>query len=198
MSQNYPPQQYPVNNTSANLMNPYQYPPPPLIVASPNQIKNAAKNMESNIIVHQDKLYHKQEKDHLKEKIEDLRFKNLEDKIDNLNQVNRTQTGGPIIVNVQQQQQTTTATETKVVIVNTRLKYSSGYFCLFLCLNIFFPGVGTMVAACLFGNTSDIGDRTGEIICHGVVQLLCTFFIFGWIWAILDAVRYFEGGRGCC
>ena len=105
MSNNYPPQQYPINNTSANLMNPYQYPPPHLIAVSPNQIKQAAKNMESNIIIHQDKLYHKQEKDHLKEKIEDLRFKNLENKIDNLNQINRQQTGATIIVNVQQQQQ---------------------------------------------------------------------------------------------
>ena len=90
MSQNYPPVPYQQNNTTANLMNPYPYPPPtPLIVAPSNQINQAAKNMETNIIQNQDKLYNKAEKERLKDKIQDLQFKNLENKIDNLA---RTQT----------------------------------------------------------------------------------------------------------
>ena len=74
-----------------------------------------------------------------------------------------------------------------------RLEYSTGYFCLFLCLNIFLPGIGTIVAGAMFGKaTATHADRTGELICHGVVQLLTCLFIFGWVWAIMEASRYFE------
>ena len=58
-------------------------------------------------------------------------------------------------------------------------------------------GIGTMIAACLYGSDTDRGNRTGEVICHGVVQLLTSWIIFGWVWAILEAVRYFEYGV-CC
>jgi hypothetical protein len=79
-----------------------------------------------------------------------------------------------------------------------RLEYSTGYFCLFLCLNIFLPGIGTIVAGAMFGKaTATHADRTGELICHGVVQFLTCAFIFGWVWAIMEASRYFEIGV-CC
>ena len=86
------------------------------------------------------------------------------------------------------------------VIVDSRgrLEYSTGYFCLFLCLNIFLPGIGTIVAGAMFGKaTATHADRTGELICHGVVQFLTSPFIFGWVWAIMEASRYFEIGV-CC
>ena len=54
-----------------------------------------------------------------------------------------------------------------------------------------------MIAACLYGSDTDRGNRTGEVICHGVVQLLTSWIIFGWVWAILEAVRFFEYGV-CC
>jgi hypothetical protein len=194
MSQNYPPVPYQQNNTTANLMNPYPYPPPtPLIVAPPNQINQAAKNMETNIIHHQDKLYNKAEKERYKDKIQDLQFKNLENKIDNIART-QTQAGQQqqvVIVNQSPPPQQT------VVIASSKLKYSSGMYCLFLCLNIFFPGIGTIVAGIMYGKTADTGNRTGEVVCHGVCQLFLLFFIFGWIWAIMDAVRYFEAGT-CC
>lgn len=202
MSQNYPPVPYQQNNTTANLMNPYPYPPPtplivapsnPLIVAPSNQINQAAKNMETNIIQNQDKLYNKAEKERLKDKIQDLQFKNLENKIDNLART-QTQAGQ------QQQQQVVIVNQTppsqQPVIVTSKLKYSGGMYCLFLCLNIFLPGIGTIVAGIMYGKTAETGNRTGEVVCHGVCQFFSSILIFGWIWAIMDAVKYFEGG--CC
>ena len=193
MSQNYPPVPYQQNNTTANLMNPYPYPPPtPLIVAPSNQINQAAKNMETNIIQNQDKLYNKAEKERLKDKIQDLQFKNLENKIDNLART-QTQAG--------QQQQVVIVNQTppsqQTVIVTSKLKYSSGMYCLFLCLNIFLPGIGTIVAGIMYGKTAETGNRTGEVVCHGVCQFFLSILIFGWIWAIMDAVKYFEAGT-CC
>ena len=50
----------------------------------------------------------------------------------------------------------------------------------------------------MFGKaTATHADRTGELICHGVVQFLTGAFIFGWVWAIMEASRYFEIGV-CC
>ena len=193
MSQNYPPVPYQQNNTTANLMNPYPYPPPtPLIVAPSNQINQAAKNMETNIIQNQDKLYNKAEKERQKDKIQDLQFKNLENKIDNLART-QTQAG--------QQQQVVIVNQTPpsrqtVIVATSKLKYSSGMYCLFLCLNIFLPGIGTIVAGIMYGKTAETGNRTGEVVCHGVCQFFLSILIFGWIWAIMDAVKYFEGG--CC
>ena len=199
-------QNYPMNNTAANLMNPYQQ-PPPLVVVPPNQINMAAKNMESNIIHNQEKYYHKQETNRLKDEVDKLRnekiineIKNLKEDINDIKRAPTQNTGNPnIIVNVQQQQQQQQQQGPAVVeITNGRLKYDSGSYCLFLCLNIFLPGVGTMVAGCQYGKTSDIGDRTGELICHGVFQLCCCVVLYGWIWAILDATRYFEKGTCGC
>ena len=60
------------------------------------------------------------------------------------------------------------------------------------------PGIGTIVEGAMFGKaTANHADRTGELICHGVVQLLTWALIFGWIWAIMEASRYFEIGV-CC
>lgn len=73
-----------------------------------------------------------------------------------------------------------------------RLTYPDSSYCLFLCLNIFLPGVGTIVAGVQYGHTSDIGNRKDELICHGVVQLLTSILIFGWAWAIMEASKYFE------
>ena len=40
------------------------------------------------------------------------------------------------------------------------------------------------------------GDRTGMIIFHGVVQLLTSLFVVGWVYAIIDAINCFE--KGAC
>lgn len=89
----------------------------------------------------------------------------------------------------------------QAVVVNTtyvvddgRLTYPFGMYCLFLLLNLILPGVGSILAGILYGKTSKRGDRTGNIICHGIGQLIFAITIFGWIWAIRDALNYFALG----
>ena len=74
----YPPVAYPPP--------PYQYPPTqaPVNAAAFNQINMAAKNMESNIINHQEKLYRKKTERDLKAQVEELRHKLIENKLDSL------------------------------------------------------------------------------------------------------------------
>ena len=74
----YPPVAYPPP--------PYQYPPTqaPVNAATFNQINMAAKNMESNIINHQEKLYRKKTERDLKAQVEELRHKLIENKLDSL------------------------------------------------------------------------------------------------------------------
>ena len=61
-------------------------------------------------------------------------------------------------------------------------------------LNLFLSGVGSIVAGILYGKTSRLGDRTGNLICHGIAQLIFAITIFGWVWAIRDALNYFACG----
>ncbi len=203
MPQNYPTIPNQVNNTTANLMNPYPQ-PSPLVVAPANQLNMAAKNMQSNIIHNQEKLYHKQLTKQLELENQRLRDERINNELKEIKEAIKqphANDGGAVNVNVVQTVGNTTEPKTDIVVVKDtsgRLKIPSGSYSLYLCLNIFLPGVGTMVAGCQYGNTSDIGDRTGELICHGVTQLLTCFLIFGWIWAIMEATKYFEKGVCGC
>lgn len=51
-------------------------------------------------------------------------------------------------------------------------------FCLLL-LNIFFPGVGTMLSSCMGGR-----GFVGTQFMIGILQLLLAATIVGWIWSI--------------
>ena len=142
----------------------------------------------------------------LKEKLNDEKFKRLETQNEHLKDLIKDKNSGPVNINtnIVGAQAVANANATNiggaVIAVDSRgrLEYSTGYFCLFLCLNIFLPGIGTIVAGAMFGKaTATHADRTGELICHGVVQFLTCAFIFGWIWAIMEASRYFEIGV-CC
>ena len=198
----YPPPP-PNNNFPPNYLIPTG-PPNPMVVAQPSQIKNYANDMVNKIKENQEKMNRENELKHLKEKLDDERFKRLETAImkekgpQNIN-INNSPN---INTNITGATATATATNIGVGVIAVdsrgRLEYSTGYFCLFLCLNIFLPGIGTIVAGAIFGKaTATHADRTGELICHGVVQLLTFGFIFGWIWAIMEASRYFEIGV-CC
>ena len=206
MAQNYPTLPNQMNNTAANLMTPYPQPPPlvaqpPVVVAPANQVNMAAKNMEQNIINNQKEIYHKQEIKRLETENQKLQNKLLSNKIENLEKKieDNNKKGGDIIVI--QGGGGGVVTEPNPPVMKDpsgRLKMPQGSYCLYLCLNIFLPGVGTLVAACQYGNTPDIGDRTNELICHGVGQICSCILIFGWIWAILEATRHFEKGVCGC
>ena len=47
-----------------------------------------------------------------------------------------------------------------------------------LALNVFIPGIGTIVMGCVGKPIS----KTQIVI--GIIQFLCAFYILGWIWAI--------------
>ena len=197
----YPPPP-PNNNFPPNYLVPTG-PPNPMVVAQPSQIKNYANDMVNKIKENQEKMDRENEVKRLKEKLDDEKFKRLETLIKEKNSVPQNINISPNI-NVTGAQANANANATNigvgVIAVDSRgrLEYSTGYFCLFLCLNIFLPGIGTIVAGAMFGKaTATHADRTGELICHGVVQLLTFGFIFGWIWAIMEASRYFEIGV-CC
>ena len=208
----YPPPP-PNNNFPPNYLVPTG-PPNPMVVAQPSQIKNYANEMVNKIKENQEKMNMENELKQLKEKLNDEKFKRLETQNEHLKDLIKEKNNGPQNININNSpnintnitgaQAVANATATNigvgVIAVDSRgrLEYSTGYFCLFLCLNIFLPGIGTIVAGAMFGKaTATHADRTGELICHGVVQLLTFGFIFGWIWAIMEASRYFEIGV-CC
>lgn len=91
------------------------------------------------------------------------------------------------VVVVQQQQ--TQQAQTPIIVINNQQsndgypKLSSGCAIVILILNIFFPGIGTIIMGCA-GNTN-----TGSWICIGICQILLAVFLVGWIWAIVVGVN---------
>lgn len=209
-----PQNAYGQNNTAANFIQPMPL-PQPLIVAQNSQIRNASNNIVDKLEEKLNKIQMENELNKLKDekhKLEQERLmnemKHINEKIDrthtdmmittmgknnpqNIN-INNTQIQGPLQV-----QPSGVISATTIVRPNGRLKYSSGFFCLFLGLNCILPGLGTIIAGAMFGGETDVGNRTGELICHGLLQLLTAVIIVGWIWAIMDAAKYFDKDS-CC
>lgn len=53
-----------------------------------------------------------------------------------------------------------------------------------LILNIFFPGIGTMIAGCVGRNAN-----VGAWFCIGFLQLILLFCLIGWIWSIITGIQ---------
>ena len=51
-----------------------------------------------------------------------------------------------------------------------------------LILNVFLPGVGTIVNACL-------GVRVAPGVMYGILQMLTTPLLVGWVWAIIYGIK---------
>ena len=75
-----------------------------------------------------------------------------------------------------------------------RLYYDIRIYYIILFLNIFLPGIGTIIAAIGLGNTCKYKDRTKQLLLRGIIQILTIIFIVGWVQAIYDAINYFEYG----
>ena len=73
-----------------------------------------------------------------------------------------------------------------------RLYYSRRLYYIILFLNVFFPGIGTIIAAIGWGNTCKYKNRTKELLFRGIIQFLTIIFFVGWIQSICDAKNYFE------
>ena len=50
-----------------------------------------------------------------------------------------------------------------------------------LILNIFLPGIGTIVMGC-------VGNNSASWICIGICQMFLVFLVIGWIWAIITGI----------
>jgi hypothetical protein len=59
-------------------------------------------------------------------------------------------------------------------------------------LNIFLPGIGTIVAACC---ASDKGDIAPNVI-FGLIQLICAVMVFGWVWSVIWGYLIYRRGSG--
>ena len=73
-----------------------------------------------------------------------------------------------------------------------KLYYNIKIYYIILFLNIFFPGIGTIIVAIGWGNTCKYKDRTKELLLRGILQILTIIFLVGWVQAIFDAINYFE------
>ena len=76
-----------------------------------------------------------------------------------------------------------------------RLYYNIRVYYILLFLNVFFPGFGTIIAAIGWGNTCKNRNRTKELLLRGVLQILTTILIVGWIHSISDALNDFENSK---
>ena len=72
----------------------------------------------------------------------------------------------------------------------TKLNIPGGMWCIIFLINLFLPGLGTIIAGIMYGKTVN-PDRTGVVICHGITQIITFLTIIGWIWALIDTVHYF-------
>ena len=73
-----------------------------------------------------------------------------------------------------------------------RLCDNKKMFYLILFLNIFLPGIGTIIAAIGWKKVSKSKNRTRELIIRGIIQIFTIIFIVGWVQAIVDALYCFE------
>ena len=94
------------------------------------------------------------------------------------------------------------ATENRTIIIKKKYKdkkisskkldYSNTIFYVILILNIFLPGVGTIVAGIGWGHTCNGKDRTKELICRGILEFLTSGLIVVRIQAFIEALLHFE------
>ena len=68
-----------------------------------------------------------------------------------------------------------------------KLKYGRTTFYIILIINIFLPGIGTIIAGIGWGK-----NRTKGLIFRGIIQFFTIIFIVGYIQAIRDAKNYFK------
>ncbi|KAL0483513.1 hypothetical protein AKO1_014553 [Acrasis kona] len=61
-----------------------------------------------------------------------------------------------------------------------------------LILNIIFPGIGTIVAAIL----TDSDEKRKWNLIFGVLQILLSFLLIGWLWSILWGVIIYYRNTG--
>ena len=61
-----------------------------------------------------------------------------------------------------------------------------------LLINIIWPGVGTILAAC----SDKENEHYGKIICAGITQMLLSFIIVGWFMAVYHGYLIWKKSEG--
>jgi len=190
--QPYPPnrlQHSQVNNTVSNLIPPE---PGPSIASTPNQNNNFGKIIDKGVN-HKNKDIEMAE---LKGKKRELEMKGNNNEVTHIGP-----TTNIYIINnepVEKNNGNINNDTNDTGGTDGRLEYGQCIYILFLVINIILPGIGTIIAGVAYGKNTNRGDRTGELIVHGVIQFFTFAFIFGWIWAIIEASKYFQyGSCGC-
>ena len=142
------------------------------------------------------------EKKAYEQRIHDLEKQNVENQLSHIRDLTLAKDSGRGIIinnnNNNNNNNVNSNINANVILVpSTKLQYGFGIYCLILFLNICMPGIGTLVAAFGWGRTV-IPDKTGKLICHGIFQMATCFIIYGWIWAVVDALNSFEDGHWAC
>ena len=169
------------------------------LLLNQNNAINTILEQQNKIIEH----IGRQKIEALQKEVDDLKHKEILTKIETNKQILQAQIDSnknsqPVVINNNNNNNNNNINNNNNVVIPIkcfrRLQYNFGIFCLLLLLNIFFPGIGTIVAGICFGHTVT-PNKTGELLCRGIFQIATFFIIYGWIWAVMDALNYFEDGH---
>jgi len=205
------PQPQPYND----YVKPPNAPPSNVPVQPVNQFVNVNQNVpnqqnelllqkileqQNNMMKENERIRQENEKKAYEQRIHDLEKQNMENQLKHIKELTLAKDSGReiIINNNNNNNNVNNNINANVILVpSTKLQYGFGIYCLILFLNICMPGIGTLVAAFGWGRTV-IPDKTGKLICHGIFQLATCIIIYGWIWAVVDALNSFEDGHWAC
>ena len=169
------------------------------LLLNQNNAINTILEQQNKIIEH----IGRQKIEALQKEVDDLKHKEILTKIETNKQILQAQIDSnknsqPVVINNNNNNNNNNINNNNnVAIPNNcfrRLKYNFGIYCLLLLLNTVFPGIGTIVAGIGFGHTVT-PNKIGELLCRGIFQIATFFIIYGWIWAVMDALNYFEDGH---
>jgi len=165
-----------------------------------NELLQKILEQQNNMMKENERIRQENEKKAYEQRIHDLEKQNVENQLKHIKELTLAKDSGReiIINNNNNNNNVNSNINANVILVpSTKLQYGFGIYCLILFLNICMPGIGTLVAAFGWGRTV-IPDKTGKLICHGIFQLATCIIIYGWIWAVVDALNSFEDGHWAC
>ncbi len=86
-------------------------------------------------------------------------------------------------------QQIIVVEKSDTIAVNQYPILSTSIAIVILLVNVFFPGIGTMIIGCVSG------QNVGLWICIGLLQILLAWIIIGWVWAIFTGIMILSASK---
>ncbi|KAL9649958.1 hypothetical protein ABK040_014992 [Willaertia magna] len=74
------------------------------------------------------------------------------------------------------------------LIEDSAVRVGSGMGIIILLINVFFPGIGTILA----GVMTDEKDKSSSAIIVGILQLVLSACCIGWLWAIWTGIQIMQ------